>query len=569
MFDKTRQQFTNVWQRQSPIQRIVLAGMVIGALVLAGLFLNWANTTTYGVLYSNLSEADAGAIVEQLDSLQIPYQLRGTGTILVPSNQVYDVRLRMAREGLLDNSNVGFEVFSENTLGMTEFTQRVNYQRALEGELERTIGSLASVESVQVHVVTPEKSLLTEDQQPTTASVTIAERPGSNIDSSQVRSITHLVASSVEGLKPENVVVVDVNGRMLASGGMDSNTASSGQADSQHAAEQAAASELQKKVQDILDKALGANKAVVKASVVMDWTERARSQEAYDPTQQVIRSEQVITETTYSGGSGLGGIPGAISNLPPSTGVITTSDQVSQYSRQDKTFNYEITKTETKEVEAPGKIERITLSVLVDGITDEEQLTTLKTIVAAAAGIDETRGDMLEVRSLAFDRTQAEAAAAEMAETGKTDQYYRIAFIAAGVIFMLFMLWYVSRLLNNLRLASAKAWTPVLKPVSEALPAPQTAALGAGEIHQMTAGAAQTPMMANMAAAPAASTGTAVGHAAAPQAAPIMPDILPEPIVPAYSPIDEQLQRNIIELAEENPAAIAEIIQIWLNEDEK
>ena len=131
MFDKTRQQFSTVWQRQTTTQRVVLAGLFIGSLVLIGLFLRWANTTTYGVAYSNLSEADAGAIVEQLDSLQIPYQLRGAGTILVPSNQVYDVRLRMAREGLPETTNVGFEVFSGNTLGMTEFTQRVNYSSAL------------------------------------------------------------------------------------------------------------------------------------------------------------------------------------------------------------------------------------------------------------------------------------------------------------------------------------------------------------------------------------------------------------------------------------------------------
>jgi flagellar M-ring protein FliF len=510
-----------------------------------------------------LSEADAGLIVEQLDALQIPYQLRGAGTILVPSNQVYDVRLRMAREGLPETSNVGFEVFSGNTLGMTEFTQRVNYQRALEGELERTIGSLASVELVQVHIVSPEKSLLAEDQMLTTASVTIKEKPGSSMDASQVRSITHLVASSVEGLKPENVVVVDVNGRMLASGGMDSNTASVGQADSQRAAELATAAELQKKVQDILDKALGPNKAVVKASVAMDWTERAKSQEAYDPTASAIRSEQVVTETMHSNGAGLGGIPGAMTNLPPTTGVVTTGNQLSQYARQDKTFNYEITKTEVKEVEAPGKIERISLSVLVDGITDEEQLATLESIVAAAAGIDEARGDMLEVRSLAFDRTQAETAATDLAETEKTDQNWRIAYMVAGVILFLFMLWYVSRLLNNLRLASTKAWTPVLKSVSEALPSPQMAALGTGEVPQMTAGGASVPVTAGTAASPAtvAAAQAAIAHAT--------PEILGESIVPLYSPVDEQMQKNVIELAEVNPAAIAEIIQIWLNEDEK
>ena len=153
-----------------------------------------------------------------------------------------------------------------------------------------------------------------------------------------MRAITHLIASSVEGLKPENVVVVDVNGNMLASGQMDSSSGTAGQVDSHRAAELAMAGELQKKVQDILDKALGHSRSVVKANVVMDWTERATTQESYDPNSATIRSSQVITETMLTSGEGLGGIPGAMTNLPEVTGVITTGGQLSQYARNDKTL---------------------------------------------------------------------------------------------------------------------------------------------------------------------------------------------------------------------------------------
>ena len=168
--------------------------------------------------FSGLSESDAGQIVEKLNEQGTPYQLRGSGTILVPSDKVYEIRLQMAREGLPEGGTVGFELFSGNMLGMTDFTQRINYQRALEGELERTIMSLASVSEVWVHIVTPEKSLLESEQNPATASVTVKSSGARQFDTTHVQSIIHLVSSSVEGLLPENVVVVGVEGNLLASG---------------------------------------------------------------------------------------------------------------------------------------------------------------------------------------------------------------------------------------------------------------------------------------------------------------------------------------------------------------
>ena len=201
-------------------------------------------------------------------------------------------------------------------------------------------------------------------------------------------------------------------------------------------------------------------------------------------------------------------------------------------------------------------MQRISLSVLVDGVTDEAQLATLESVVAAAVGIDETRGDILEVQTLTFDRSAAEDAAAEMTASEKTDNNWRIVYIVAGVIFLLMLLWYVQRLLNNLRLASSQAWTPVLKPVGEmALPAPNAAALPGDSAPQLAA-------MAAAAAAPTASNFSIEQ--------PHMPEIIYEPAqIPTMTAADEQMQRNVIGIAEENPAAIAEIIQIWLNEDDK
>jgi flagellar M-ring protein FliF len=451
---------------------------------------------------------------------------------------------------------VGWELFSgSSTLGMTEFTQRVNYQRALEGELKRTISSLSAIDTVEVHIVSPEKTLLSEDQAPTTASVTVKEKLGEHLDAAQVRSITHLVASSVEGLKPENVVVVDVNGNMLASGSLNGGSTAMAMTDTRRAAEQAAAAELQKKVQDLLDTTLGKGNAVVKASVTMDWTERQTVKQAYDPESATIRSFQTVTETLLTSGNGLGGIPGSATNLPPVTNVISTTGQLSNYQRRENTTNYEITQTETKEVETPGKIENISLSVMVDGMTDQAQLDNLRAVVAAAAGISEARGDTLEVKSMAFDRSAAQAQASQMEEEASSQRTWQMVEIGAGLVALALILWYIQRLLSNLRLASTQAWTPVLKKVSEAA-LPQGALAGAGAGMNMPVPTLTAEVAAQQLAAAAAPAPVAQG------------DIMKDP-VPAMSAADEHLQQAVVNLAEENPAAIAEVIQIWLNEDKK
>jgi flagellar M-ring protein FliF len=543
MLAQVRQQSLTAWGRLNPGQRIVILLLVVAALVLSGLFINWANTPSYAVAFSGLDETNAGQIVEKLDELGVPYQLRGSSTILVPSNQVYDVRLRMARESLPQGGSTGWELFSGSTLGMTEFTQQVNYRRALEGELERTIGSMEAISAVRVHIVTPEKTLLSDDQEPSTASITIQEKPGARLDAAQVRAITHLVASSVEGLKPESVVVVDVDGNLLASGTEGEDQSGAAVSDSHRAAELAYASDLQGKVQELLDSALGPNRSIVKAVVRMDWTQRETKQQAYDPDSTTIRSSQVLSETYQTASGGLSGIPGAASNLPPVATSTSSEGQGSAYQRTEQTTNYEVNQTEIHEVEAPGQVEQVSLSVLVDGVTEDSQLDTLRSTIAAAAGIDEARGDQLAVASLAFDRSYYESQASDFEATEQKDLYWKVGEIALAVIVFGALLWYIQRLLSNLRLASSEAWTPIMKTVSEvALPEPKPAAAQAA-VHLQAA------------------------HMPAPT------HHLPEPKfefeIPALSKEDEQLQRMVAHLAEENPSSIAEIIQLWLNEDEK
>jgi flagellar M-ring protein FliF len=556
MISQIRQQFGTFWDKQSKAQRIVLVTLVATGMVLIPLFLVWANTPSYAVAYSGLSETDAGVIVEKLNENTIPYQLRSSGTILVPSDQVYDVRLMMAREGLPEGGSVGFELFNGNTLGMTEFTQRVNYQQALEGELERTIGSLNAVDAVLVHVVTPERSLLASEQLPTTASITIKEKPAERLDAAQVRSITHLVASAVEGLKPEEVVVVDVSGNLLASGETNGESSAAAQTDNRRAAEIAAGRELQMKVQDILDKALGPNKSVVRANVSMDWTERETTTQSYDPAAAALRSAQNVMETYTTTNASLAGVPGAVSNLPPANTGVVPENQSVYYTRTEQTSNYELTQVQSHEVVMPGQITRVSLSVLVDGVTDPNRLEALKSVIGAAAGIDAQRGDMLAVETLAFDRTYYEAQAVDLESGERTDLYIKIGTgVAAGIILLL-LLWYIQRLLTKLKLASAEAWKPVLYPVGE------MALSGAGYALQQIPGAAEKPQI--------------LQRAQIQEAAPPLPEPKPErralpprPQTPTITPEEEQLQNLIRSMAENNPSNLASIVQIWLSEDDR
>ncbi|MBN1536745.1 MAG: flagellar M-ring protein FliF [Anaerolineales bacterium] len=558
MLAQISQQFSGFWKQQSAASRVVFVVLVALGVVLVPLFLIWAQNPSYDVAFSGLSESDAGQIVDQLNEEGIEYKLQGSGTILVPSDKVYDVRISMAQQGLPESSTVGFEVFSGSTLGMTEFTQRINYQQALEGELERTIGSLASIEAVRVHIVIPEDTLLASQQAPTTASVTVKEKAGTNLDSGQVSAITHLLASSVEGLDSENVVVVDISGNMYTSG--ESGGSTLAQTDSRRAAEAAAANEVKNKVQVLLDSALGPNKSIVQANVTLDWTERQTVTQAVNPEKTAILSSQSIMEVYTTTSSTVEGVPGATSNLPPAASGTESGSGGIQYERNETTNNYEITHVQSEEVYTPGGIERISLSVLVDGVTDETQLATLETVIAAAAGIDETRGDLFAVESLEFDRTYYETQSEELESTEKQDLYFKIGEgVLAGLI-VIALLWYVQRMLSKLRLASTEAWTPVMKPVSElGLPMPgmrpQVAGTAMGEAGQLEAAIS--------------GKGVQASEAEVRQKAQAVMKPLPKIELPSVSPEYEQLQKTLEGIAEDDPASLAEAIQLWLNEDER
>lgn len=550
MLASVQQQSISYWKKLTLGQQITVASLLIATMILTPVLINWANTPSYSVAYTGLSEADAAQIVQKLDENNIPYQLKNTGTVEVPSDQVYSTRLLMASAGLPQSNTAGYELFSGSSmLGMTEFSQQVNYQRAVEGELERTIGSLDSIQAVRVHLVTPEKSLLSSDQALSTASVTTLVNPGQSLNSAQVQAITHLVASSVEGLKPENVVVVDSKGNMLANGmGATGGTDLSAK-DDQYAIEKAFAAEVQQRVQAILDKILGPNRSIVQASVEMDWTQREVTSNTFEPTQVAVRSSQTINEISNTGDTA-SGVPGAVSNLP--TPVPTTVGAgASSYQRSEETLNYEISQVQSHEIVTPGKVARLSVSVMVDDITDTEQLAAIKLAVQAAAGIDTERGDQVVVESFAFDRTTLDALSADLAQQQQQDLYIRIGTGIGAALVVLILLFSVLRAINNTRNANKEAWKTVLRPVGE------IAALSSKNEYQKPDGHLQDNLT-NVLNQLSDKNNQTANEDVVVQLSPRSQSVT--------TPEDQQRARIISRLAEENPATVADIIQVWLNE---
>lgn len=567
-------QIIEFWQSQSQTRRITMIALLASAVILLVVFLVWANQPSYSVVYSGLSESDAGEIVSKLKEQGVTYRLKDSGTILVPTDQVYEVRLSMANEGLPKSSSVGYELFNSSGLIMTEFTQNVNYQRALEGELQRTINSISAVEESHVHIVIPEKALLTEDQQPATASVTLHIKQGEYLERSQVNSISHLVASSVQGLSTEQIVIIDGEGNLLAGGGEDENLVVATQNDVRRLAELTAAKNITKNVEDVLDKVIGPDRYVVQASVILDLDKVEVKKQEFSPDENSVRSSQNLQES-YTTTEREQGVPGAETNLPEGAIVAGDENQLYNYSRSEDTVNYEINEVETTQVKTPGQISKISLAVMVDGVEDEEQLSKIEAAVSAAAGIDETRGDVLSVSTISFDRTYEEEQIAAKQQETAMETFFKFAEIFIPVLVVAALLFFLWRLFKNLRLSSEEAWTPIMQPVSEA-------ALGEGAVAQSYIGPGERA--GEEGAGPALEAGMEYAPEAEeefeekeeyileeeeeeemelPPALPPLPKVKPQ-----VTPEDEQLIRVLTRMAEESPATVAEIIQLWLTEDE-
>lgn len=415
---------------QTPAGRNVLLSMGIAAalgVIVAGWL--WTQQPEYRVLFSNFSDRDGGAIVASLQQLNIPYKFaEGGGAILVPSNQVYDARLKLASQGLPKGGNVGFEIMENQKLGVSQFLEQVNYQRALEGELASSIQSLAAVQAARVHLALPKASVFMRDQQKPTASVLLNLSPGRSLDEQQVSAIVHLVASSVPELSAKNVTVVDQAGDLLSSSEKMAGT--NGLDPAQLKYVQELQHNIATRVESIIAPIVGANNVRAEATADVDFSHSEQAAETYKPNQPpneaAVRSLQT-SETASGSPNNPSGIPGALTNQPPApatapinappatAGTTAATASAAGNTHKDSTVNYEVDKTIRYVQQPMGGLKRLSVAVVVNykheidkagkvtlrPLTEDEK-TQITNLVKEAMGYSKDRGDTLNVVNSAF-----------------------------------------------------------------------------------------------------------------------------------------------------------------------
>jgi flagellar M-ring protein FliF len=464
---KAADQVKNLFRGMPPAKR--WTALAVGAATLAmmiGLVV-WSQRPAYQVLFAGLSTEDAGKIVEKLKTSKVPFRLdNGGSTILVPAERVYETRLQVAGEGLLQGGTVGFEIFDTPKLGMTDFVQKLNYQRAVQGELSRTIQSMAGVEKARVHIVIPKKSVFAEQDESPSASVVLKLRPGKALGDGQVGAIAQLVGSAVPGLSPDRVSVIDSAGALLSKArGPGDDASSSASLSLQRSLE----ASLEERARNILEKTVGAGRVVVRVAADVEQKRVESTEEKYDPDSVAVRSEQRAQEKSTGSSGSPQGIPGTPSNVPNAQGVaasaaVASAGASSNSSRNNETINYEISRTLNKISVPVVEIKRMTVAVLVDGsyqvskdakgqenrtyvARTAEELANYEKLVKNAVGFNPQRGDAFEIVSAPF---QAEDGTGGSAAQGKMlpalpSSWVTIAKYAASVLLLLLLLLFVVR----------------------------------------------------------------------------------------------------------------------------
>jgi flagellar M-ring protein FliF len=428
------------------------------ALLVAGSLFAWARATApnYAVLFSNLESGDAGAIVEQLKAAKTPYKLERGGTeIWVPDASVHELRLSLAGQGLPNGGGAGFELFDQQRFGESEFSEQVKYHRALEGELTRTITHLSGVEGARVHLVLPSRSVFVSNESSATASIALKLKPGAKLSQDQIKGLVHLVASSVRGLSPEDVTIVDGSGRRL-SGGEDDSEQASNSLEFQRNYERAQ----ERSLQQILDATLGPGRALVRVAAEVSFTREELTEERVDPNAVASRSFQITEEREGNSNATSGGVPGAVGTLGGADSTLTGSTQAGLV-RRSETRNFEVSKTVRRAVEPVGRVARLSVAVVVDGSWQGEgakrtfvarspaELATIKSVVSTAAGTKEERGDKITVECVPFADKPIEPVAAAPTLDEQVRKNWPIAAAGGGALLFLVLLFGVVRALRQ------------------------------------------------------------------------------------------------------------------------
>ena len=454
-------QLRDIWGQLGATQRLNVAAatfvLVAGLCVLAF----WSSRADYGLLYGGLSDAEAAKVIAALDDAKVPYKTgTGGGSILVPADKVYQMRMQLAGRGIPSGDGVGFEIFDKANFGISDFVQRANYSRAIEGELARTISQIDEVESARVMIVMPENRLLLDKDTYPTASVFVHVRGNSQLEQQSINSIRFLVANSVEGLKPNHVSVVDNLGNVLSENSDDDSL--TGLTSTQLVARRNLEQYLAKKAQDMLDKVLGPGQAIVRVSADINYDTLTRSDVKYDPDSQVIQTQTKDDQNTDSSTTSSTtpvGIAGNTSTNSAEAGPVPVNN--TQNRNTTSTIEYDINKTTSDLVETAGGIKRLTASVSiaaqVQGTGDArkvvprtpEEIEKLRSVVASAVGIDTTRGDSIALEELQFNNDFATEVTHELDQQQKQNFWWDLArnatYPALAVVVFVILLRLLSR----------------------------------------------------------------------------------------------------------------------------
>jgi flagellar M-ring protein FliF len=443
----------NAWQSLSRPLRILVVTTFL-CLGAGAAFIGVRKVSEpYATLFSALPEADAAAVAAKLKELKVPHRVVEGGRIEVPEDRVHEIRLEMAGAGLPRGGAVGFENFDKMKLGATEFEQKVMFRRALEGELSRTIASVQAVESARVHLVMPERSVFANRREPASASVVVKLRQGRELGSAEIGAVVHLVASAVPGLSQDRVTLATTEGALLKrpkstpEGGTDS-----GLADDQLAEVRSLEASLEERARTILERVVGPGHVDVRVSADMDFSRVEHTEDHFKPRDPILRSEELMIERNGAAEATVAGVPGAESNLP--TGDAPEEPEAPNAAgvlRRQHTRNFEVDRVTERRVRQAGVVKRLTVAVVVDGVTttdesgavatqarDEAELEKLEALVRGAVGADDARQDVVTLRSMSFAATPVSEAGlvtpGPVTALEKAKPY--LPFAAAGGVFL-------------------------------------------------------------------------------------------------------------------------------------
>ena len=494
--------FSETFRTLGPVRLLTMAGIGIGFIAFFAFLVSRLTGGEMSLLYSDLDPGDSGKIVAKLDSMAVPYELRGNGSqIYVPSDKALRLRMAMAEEGLPTGGSVGYELFDKtDALGTTNFAQNVNLLRALEGELSRTIRSLDSVEAARVHLVLAKRQLFSRDKEDPSASVVLKLRGSTRFTPQQVAAVENLVASAVPGLKTNRISVVDDKGNLLAR----PNEGEDGQTTGTTADEMRLSYEdhLAQTVEKLLERSVGPGKVRAEVTADMDFDRVSTNAEIFDPDGQVVRSTQTVEEKADSSEKGAQDNVSVAQNLPETkqnaqaqTGASPSANS-SKSARTEETVNYEISKTVKNQTRESGIVKRLSVAVLVDGTyaaadgakkytpRSEAEMQQLEKLVRSAIGYSQDRGDVVELVNMPFasvDEISSNEGTPPLFGLTK-DDYLRIAeIVVLGVVALLVLLLVVRPLMSRLIEAIPKAPPPAAAMLTDAaagvapnLPGPQS-----------------------------------------------------------------------------------------------